>query len=503
MLLQENYVKFLNNLVELLDITTTQFEKAKEHYLAVGNWLGKEDSPLYRYNPTVYPQGSFRLGTVIKPLSGEDEFDIDLVCRLEISINLITQRELKKMIGDRLKENADYKKMLSDEGKRCWSLNYQEVPRFHMDILPAIDDEYQWLINEKVLLEYAQSAICITDKDSIDFSIMSKEWHKSNPIGFANWFKDKMKIQMQERRKFLAESKNVNIEQISEDEIKTPLQRVVQILKRHRDIMFGDDEDKPISIIITTLAAQAYNNEDNLYISLRNMINRMPTFILTNSKGQKEVLNPVNPLENFADKWEKNPQKAKNFEMWLKKAKEDLIDIIERNGLDNSVENLREVFGSSIVNKALNNSGFGYLLKNTLPMIPNLQELLNVSHRKYPTWQMQLLKKVEIVGRFKDYNGWHTIIHSTVILKGSYLQFIAITDVPKPFEVFWQVVNTGQEAINAGGLRGGIFHSQTAGTGGLIQKEFTSYKGNHWIKCFIVKDNLCFAQSKEFFVRIE
>jgi hypothetical protein len=36
--------------------------------------------------------------------------------------------------------------------------------------------------------------------------------------------------------------------------VKTPLQQAVQILKRHRDMMFADDpEHKPISVIITTL----------------------------------------------------------------------------------------------------------------------------------------------------------------------------------------------------------------------------------------------------------
>lgn len=45
---------------------------------------------------------------------------------------------------------------------------------------------------------------------------------------------------------------------------KTPLQRAVQILKRHRDIMFAGDEDKPVSIIITTLAAKAYQEKVRL-----------------------------------------------------------------------------------------------------------------------------------------------------------------------------------------------------------------------------------------------
>jgi len=39
---------------------------------------------------------------------------------------------------------------------------------------------------------------------------------------------------------------------------KTPLQQVVKILKRHRDVMFLDAPDKkPMSIIITTLAGRS------------------------------------------------------------------------------------------------------------------------------------------------------------------------------------------------------------------------------------------------------
>ena len=296
---QTNYQKFLDTLVDLLDITPAQFQKAKDHYNAVGDWLGKDDSPLNRYNPVIYPQGSFRLGTVIKPLNGEDEFDVDLVCKLELTKNQVTQEALKKMVGDRLKQNTDYKRMLSkEEGSRCWSLDCQEIPKFHMDILPAISDNYGWLLENRVSEDYAQHAICITDKNSENYAAYSEDWNKSNPVGYANWFKDQMKVQLQSRRRILAEKRSVSIEQIPEEEIKTPLQRAVQILKRHRDIMFGDDEDKPISIIITTLAAHAYAEEENIVLALKNILDRMPLHIKVNSRGESEVLNPVNPFEN-------------------------------------------------------------------------------------------------------------------------------------------------------------------------------------------------------------
>ena len=64
------------------------------------------------------------------------------------------------------------------------------------------------------------------------------------------------------------------------------MQRIVQILKRHRDVMFKDDKDKPISIIITTLAANAYKGEDSLLEGLVNVISCMePTIKDKNGKS--------------------------------------------------------------------------------------------------------------------------------------------------------------------------------------------------------------------------
>ena len=496
------YQNFLNNLVELLDITPAQFQKAKDHYKAVSKWLSDEDSPLRNYNPEIYPQGSFRLGTVIKPLSGEDEFDVDLVCKLQLGKSQVSQERLKKLIGDRLKANADYKRMLSkEEGRRCWTIDYQETPRFHMDILPSIPDGYGWLLENRVNVDYAQHAICITDKETIEYSILSENWNKSNPIGYSIWFRDQMKIQFGAKRKILAENRNVSIEDIREDEVKTPLQRAIQILKRHRDIMFGDDDDRPISIIITTLAARAYSEEDNLYNALKNILDKMGSFIRV-IDGISIVENPVNPLENFADKWTEHPQRESNFKAWLLKAKEDIYELVMNNGFKNSINNLREVFGKRIVNEALNKAGFRALNESTsiVPIVSS--QIRNVAHKEQPKWDLHLTKNVSIAARFKDGKRWHSITPQTVVPKSKNLIFTARTNVKKPYSVHWQVVNTGEEATNSNCLRGQIFAATTAGAGGLRHKEATQYSGTHWVECYIVKEGICVARSNEIFIKI-
>ncbi len=75
--------KLLQQLAESLDISDAQYEAAVKHYEAVGDWLSKNDSPIVVHDPQIYPQGSFRLGTMIKPFNDADQYDIDLVCELK------------------------------------------------------------------------------------------------------------------------------------------------------------------------------------------------------------------------------------------------------------------------------------------------------------------------------------------------------------------------------------------------------------------------------------
>ena len=109
--------------------------------------------------------------------------------------------------------------------------------------------------------------------------------------------------------------------------------------------MFKDDkDDKPISIIITTLAAQAYNGEDNLLIGLYNVVNNMKLQI---KNGIYWVENPVNPEENFADKWPTHKKRQENFLKWLKQIKEDMNTILSCKGV--TLQNqLSRVFGKEI-----------------------------------------------------------------------------------------------------------------------------------------------------------
>ena len=243
------------------------------------------------------------------------------------------------------------------EGRRCWTLSYADGAQFHMDILPAIPDieSFKELLESQgyPLSTWADSAIAITDKTLPNYSCIDPDWPRSNPKGYAAWFRSRMEIEFNARRKLLAESMQARVEDVPEYQVKTPLQRAIQILKRHRDVMFAKDpDDKPISIIPTTLAGHAYNNESDLLDALQNLVKGMPRYIQS-INGVTWIPNPVNPLENFADKWQEQPQREQNFYRWLRQVQQDLDKALELADIPGVAESLKPCLGERVVNEAL------------------------------------------------------------------------------------------------------------------------------------------------------
>lgn len=333
---KEEFNDIFETLGESLDITKEQYDNLTQSYRAVGTFLDN-DPAFADYKPLVSPQGSLRLGTIIQPINPSDDLDVDLVYRLSEKNPWWSQKDLKDKVGERLKGSDRYSPMLKEEGRRCWTLLYRDnsdnpKEKYHMDILPSVADSKY---DERVTRLFSESfseqtidqiSVRITDKESENYATATQieKWLKSNPDGYALWFAGRCKEDASV--KLLAEAV-VPIEKYSRD--KTVLQRIVQILKRHRDMMFSNDTDnKPISIIITTLAARAYKGEQDLVAGLYNVVNNLEKSIIKNDNGEDVISNPVNPEENFADKWPSHPIRHDNFYKWLDAVKKDVTDIL-------------------------------------------------------------------------------------------------------------------------------------------------------------------------------
>lgn len=295
-----------------IDISDEMFDAAEKEYTDLGKWLDDE-TPDFKIS--IFPQGSFGLGTVIKPISNEDDYDLDIVCQFAKSYGL-SAKQLKVDVVKPLL--VRYKRSSKDivNKRRCWHVDYDDIPQFHMDIIPSF-------------LASSEKFIYITDHNE---EADTYEYIGSNPSGYIKWFFDRCAKQREQLyQNYVKEHRLVvmqaDIEKVKRRKIKTPLQRVVQLLKRHRDIMFAADDsgNKPVSIIITTMAATLYQEEDNIIDAMTNILAAAPKWIRDNMKdGKYFIENPSYEGENFADKWNTHPERAVVFFKWLKQAADDL-----------------------------------------------------------------------------------------------------------------------------------------------------------------------------------
>ena len=59
--------QIFSDLADGIAVPQSRYREAKERYEAVGAWLDEADSELAPYEPIIYPQGSFALGTAVRP----------------------------------------------------------------------------------------------------------------------------------------------------------------------------------------------------------------------------------------------------------------------------------------------------------------------------------------------------------------------------------------------------------------------------------------------------
>jgi ribosomal protein L39E len=337
--------RLLRDTVAELDLPASLRQAATSEYERVGRWLCENSDGGAGWR--VYPQGSFLLNTVVLP-TGRDEYDLDAVCLRELEKEATTQAKLKYEVGDSLAGYVAAHRGLGDgptdrkECKRCWKLRYPSSLHFHLDVLPGIPNR-----------ENPPTGILITDREL-------REWQRSNPLAFAEWFKQQAAVEFLAKRLRLAEAARTEPQAIPDWEVMTTLHRVVQVLKLHRNEFFRDDPDsRPVSILVTTLAAHAYRGEQELYDAVLQTVELMPQYVQESASGPV-VSNPVEPRENFADRWRERPELASRFYGWLEQLGDDLRDAESRRGLDNVALRLSESFGERPVKQAFGHLGDGY-----------------------------------------------------------------------------------------------------------------------------------------------
>lgn len=167
---------------------------------------------------------------------------------------------------------------------------------------------------------------------------------------------------------------------------------------------------------------------------------------------------------------------------------EEHVQLVNDEGSDN--DTWRKIFGTEFPKETEAKSAYGLVICEAAP------------HRQRMPWSYAGGGAVFI--RCEVFDGYGGRIayenDGDPLEKHCTIKFRAITGVKKPSKIMWQITNTGEEAKQAGCLRGD-FDLSNNGLFGRIEE--TLYRGSHSVQCFVIKNNVCVARSRPYIINIK
>lgn len=188
----------------------------------------------------------------------------------------------------------------------------------------------------------------------------------------------------------------------------------------------------------------------------------------------------------------------------LNKAKNDITAVAPV--IVDDYASLGESLGETVVERSISEADpikHDYDLPTTEYNNPKIKTALSVPHRQKPPFKLPKYAMLGIRATITE-NGVSRPYQNNdaAIPKNCSIDFGLVVSpnlLKGGYTVKWQVVNTGDEARIANGLRGG-FETEVNST---KRHESTSYQGTHYVQAFLLKRGKCIAMSREFVVNIK
>ena len=324
----EAWEKLLYEIIKEISLPESLYKRLEGHYKSIAELLCAPKDPELS-DLMIFPQGSVLTRTLTRALPGSD-VDVDAVAFRQQGTRLTPRQwmdSLLKELTERVRTSGHVKRR-----KRCVTVKYDDsVLPAHVDVTLAIPTPGNAKADGTGPLEVP------------DYP--SDRWHPTNPKDFAAWVNDVSKTRLplaQTTVRFAEALAKADVQPMPnhEDSIAfDPLRVAIKLAKRHRDLFARRNrcEDfQPLSVIITTLIGKAYlrvamdlvagNRQLTLPQALEAIADQMVLeFDATVSGSGYWVLrNPRRPDENFAEKWNSQPEYAAVFFQWHEEFKRAL-----------------------------------------------------------------------------------------------------------------------------------------------------------------------------------
>ncbi len=243
-------------------------------------------------------QGSYALGTLIKPVDDNDEYDADI----QIVMNPNPKWQAKDYINEvyrTLKENQNYADKLRPK-TRCVTIDY--AGDFHLDVVPRVTIGGRHYVCNRI----------------------DNKYEETDGTGYRDWFNEQNRI------------------------TGGNLKRVVRLLKYLRD---HKNNYTAKSILLTTLAGNTIKSTDEgteavgtVADTLVTVLTRMDDY-LQQHPYTPEIRNPVLPAETFNRHWDQT--KYANFRNRVNSHAQTARKAREESSSEDAVKIWQELFGEN------------------------------------------------------------------------------------------------------------------------------------------------------------
>ncbi len=288
----KNIQEFKDFLREEVNLNKDRRERLKTSVGAVDKYLGDNLTGYQKMEP----QGSYALGTLIKPVDDNDEYDADI----QIVMNPNDDWDPKDYVNEvhgTLKDNDTYADKVRRK-TRCATVDY--AGDFHLDVVPRVTEDGQHHVCNRI----------------------ENEFEETDGTGYREWFNEKNRI------------------------TDGNLRRVVRLLKFLRD---HKNNYSVKSILLTTLAGNAIEPEDEGTEAVRTVADTLVTVLtrmdeyLQEHPDMPEIRNPVLSTETFNRHWDQT--KYANFRNRVHSHAQTAAKAKDESSTGKSVKTWRELFG--------------------------------------------------------------------------------------------------------------------------------------------------------------
>ena len=388
-------------------------------------------------------QGSVAMSTVVQ--NDEDDYDIDIAVVFDKDVlNGKGAKATRNLVADALKRKTKQFNTEPEVKTSCVRIKYQTG--YHIDF--AVYRRYFDGDTENWIYEHAGS-----------------EWSKRELKGLTEWFKTQ------------------------NDESEGSLRKMIRLSK-----MFCNSrsswKNMPSGLLQTVLCDEKLQKsyvriDEQFYYTMKEIVNRL-----------EESTSVEAPVDDGRDLTPRNidHQRMINWKNRLKSKLEDLEILFSEDCTENdAIQAWYGFFNHDYwkMEESKQEKYSAYLISNSICNFVDTEQFIEEMYPinyKYRCdiscevtgngWRPKLLKEMlTILKRFLPHN-------FEIKCKMNY------TNCPLPYKVLWKVKNVGPEAERRNIIRGQIEER------GPIITEHSDFFGNHYIECYIVKNEICVARSR-------